>query len=236
MSVDKPLKTVSATMSSGTESLQGVSQSTATATESVVRTHTDEQYWQSLGEFIEAFASFEFAMSVYLRSEAKIEYKLALIFCRGLNLDQKKAIIKDIWKIRPPVEALKAEVLEVFSRSQKIAEVRNSMLHFGSFVNLEGDRITSDAERTIGEAREFRISPESLLHMRLDILKCAYHLLSLANQEFRPLSVREGLIEAIRNAWLYTPPSDQPPKFHKQERSDRKRRRGRPGPPESSPE
>lgn len=195
----------------------------------------ENAYLGWLGSFIESFATFESVVLIYLQSEAKIERELVLAFCAGANLDQKKDIIRRIWQFRQPLPALRKEIEDVFWHSKKIAEARNLMLHYGSFVR-DGQRFTTDVERVIEreKAKRHPISPEIVLQMRLDIIKCSYHLLSLANQDYRPLEVRQGLFTAIRRAWLYTPPPDRPPKSHTPTRRDRKQKRGRPGPPKPS--
>ncbi len=57
---------------------------------------------------------FETTMLIYLKSVAKADGELVLAFCAGANLDQKKDIVRRIWKFRPPLPEEREEVEEVF--------------------------------------------------------------------------------------------------------------------------
>jgi hypothetical protein len=169
----------------------------------------ERSYLLELGSFIENYAIFETALLIFLESVADIDQGLISVFCSGSNVDQKMKYVRRIWSLRPPHADMQKEVFEVFEHAQQITTMRNFMLHYGSFVTPEGERITTDYSRALikADAKRHRVSPAILVQMRLDILKCANHLLSLSHMEFRPLKDRESSITPIRRTWQFTPPA-----------------------------
>lgn len=172
-------------------------------------------YLIGLASFIEAYALFEASLFSYLEKTADIHGAMAIIAFGGLNVQGKQGAIYRIWRVTPPNPKIEKEVREVFKRSLDITEVRNSMLHYGSIVTTDRGRITTDMARALkaSEATTHRVTGDTLTAMKLDILKCGTHLISLAIRPTFSLDERRAAVpgSALENAWRYTHrPNDRP--------------------------
>lgn len=172
-------------------------------------------YLSGLGAFIEAYALFEASLFSYLQKLADVYGAMAIIAFGALNVQQKQSAIYRIWRVNQPDPEIEKEVREVFKRSLDITEVRNSMLHYGSTVTTHKGRITTDMPRALkaSEATEHRVTGETLMAMRMDILKCSTHLISLAIRPTYSLEQRQAASpgSALEHAWRYTHrPNDRP--------------------------
>ncbi len=165
----------------------------------------EAQYLGALGAFIEAYALFEASLSAYLQKIADIYPPMFSAMFSGLNVKQKQGLIRRIWRIQPAPDDIKEELDEIFKRSLDITDVRNSMLHYGSYVTSEAVRITSDVSRALkeSEATEHRVSGDTLSAMNLDILKCGTHLISLALRPTTPYEERALDSPILARAWFY---------------------------------
>jgi hypothetical protein len=178
----------------------------------------EDAYLYHLGGFIEGYAQFESALFVFLYKSADMSVEAARALLSGANVDQKMGWVRRLWRagLTPPKE-IQDEVVEVFEHAKAITTVRNSMLHYGSFFSPERGRLTTDQIRAItaSEAKEHRVHAPLLVQMRMDITKCASHLMSLVFS-YASLDVRiaenGGDQSPLKRAWLYTPEPSQPRK------------------------
>jgi hypothetical protein len=187
----------------------------------------EAEYWRALGAFVEAFASFESALYRLLVVTARTDESIATAVFSGENGEQTVKLIKRIWRVYPPPRPIQDELTEVFSRFKAINEVRNTILHYGSAITAAHEFFTSKSPRALipSDAANHRVSPDVLLNMRLDILKCASHLISVVRHPDAPLADRVSHVgSALSRAWLYTPESNQIRKSPKPTRGHRKPR------------
>lgn len=198
---------------------------TADATAVPEEPDDEAAYLQTLGRFIESYAAFEAALVAFATVSAGFDSDMAKIVFAGMNVEQKISFVRRIWRVRPPSPETRVELDDVFAHVNAIQKVRNSMLHFGTFVTADRGRVTSDAARQLvkSEVKEHRISVLSLMEMNLDIMKCGIHLISLAIQPTASFAdrVEAGPMSApspLERAWFHTVEPDRPQRSRKPKR------------------
>jgi hypothetical protein len=175
----------------------------------------DPAYWQELGEFIEAFASAETLLFNYLAMCAGLTHNTARALLSGIHADQVIDFIRRVWAVRPPDVDIQQKVDDALIQFKVIGAARNSMVHYVSFVTSDKGRISSNITRavTVERTREFRVSPNIMREMIIDLAKISEHILYAINISGDPRISREDLMRqmpALAASWQYKPPQDHP--------------------------
>jgi hypothetical protein len=189
----------------------------AGGTRVVVSMVPDPAYWQSLGQFIEAFSMAEVGLFVYLPVCSGIPNRIARALVAGFHADQLITAIRNVWQISPPDKDVKATVDPALVQLKEISKIRNSVAHYVSLVVSNKGRITSKITRALTEReehlQEYRISPEIMSAMIADLEKIGQHitygtLVTLEPNVSRD-EQRRGL-PALAASWQYKPHKHQP--------------------------
>jgi hypothetical protein len=173
----------------------------------------DPVYWQALGEFIETFASTETMLFAYLSMCVAIPNSTAKALLSGIHADQIIDYIRKVWVVRPPDADLHKKMCDALVQFKTISGVRNSMVHHVSFVDGDEGRVSSNITRarTAENLREFRVSPEILKNMIVNLEKITDHILYGLNIIVEPNTPRDRLMRdlpALTASWRYKLPRD----------------------------
>ena len=218
----------------------------------VIDTRPDPDYWTALGEFVEAFASTEICLFLFLTRISHLDQNVARALFGAERARDYVIRIKHVWEVQPPDESVREELKSVLDHFSQINETRNIIIHYPSFPRIlkdlrttsEGDqRVTSSGDRrtTSGDnrrvssdivraidpdnpRRERTVSAEIIRDMSADLLKITQHLMSLYVNPAKPFSQRADWSE-LQRPWRYTPEPERPKKPQPPSKKDRKRDR-----------
>jgi hypothetical protein len=180
----------------------------------MARTHisliNEPAYYEALGRFVHAFASAEVAIFFALRFFAKVGRNVATAIFSGTRVDLGISFLKRICEANDPGEERRNELFAALDQLKAISDVRNSILHYGSFTTDDKGRITSNISRVhVGRnVREIPVSLNILNAMTHDLEKIGQHLTSLNVMPNSSFSDRAKEIPILNDAWLYTPQQD----------------------------
>jgi hypothetical protein len=201
----------------------------APATESplTISVLPDPAYWQALGQFIEGFALGEVGAFAYLAACAGIRNLTARALLSGARADQLIVAIRKVWQIKSPDDDIREKVDTALTQFKHISAVRNSAVHYASFVISDRGRITSNVSRALTRehVREFRISPEVMTAMITDLEKISHHLTYGLVATIDSRVSRDELLRDLPNlaaSWQYKPHEHQPQSPPKRKRRDRR--------------
>ncbi len=153
---------------------------------------SDPAYWAALGEFIEAFAAAEGALFNYLAFCSEVPLFIAKALFGGFHSDQLGEQVRKIWQVKEMPSGVVEELDRVLVQMKLIATVRNSVVHYYSFVTEDRGRISSNISRarTLEHVQEHRVSSEILCQMTADMFKIGNHLVAARLLHGRPLAER----------------------------------------------
>lgn len=178
----------------------------------------DPNYWRALGQFIEAFSTCEAVVFDVLAFHAGVSIPIAKAVFSGIRMD---AAINLINRIVTEVHAVApergADLAKLFSQLRSIMDVRNKIIHYGTFVTIDKGRVASTARLALTpeKVQEHRASVEVLEAMTADIIRIYNALLWDLNRN-RPSPSDPSL----RDPWQYKPES--PTAHRKGKSSDRR--------------
>jgi hypothetical protein len=191
-------------------------------------------YWEALGRFVETYAELEQSISGALWSFSKASPQIAKALFSGTRADAASKYINRILDSTKAKKEIKAEFNYLFSQLGHITDIRNLIIHHETVSSPRGwkisnRRIALDRKRL----KERPISATILGQMSDDLEKIIAHLTLLV---FRKEKSGRIQIEFVKNAyakelasaWLYKPPSQQPPQ---RKRSQKRPKRQRPRSP-----
>jgi hypothetical protein len=202
----------------------------------VLEAHPDEGYLRALGDFVESYANTESLVFTYLHFSSKLTLPVSRALFSGVRTKEAISYIQRIWDVDPPPDFVRSHVEEAFTHLHMITDVRNHVMHYGSFLTDEQVRVTSDLGRahTVERVRQMRIGEEDLITMTRDLFKIGIHIMAAMwvimsgfdkrrEAEFAPL---------LAAAWRYTQP---PARNRKPRKPSSKERRTRQVPPAQPP-
>jgi hypothetical protein len=174
----------------------------------------DPDYWQALGEFIEAFASAETMLFQLLILSAKMRHDSARALLSGIHVDQMISLVRRVWQVMPLDADVTRKLSGVLEQFKIISDMRNSMVHYVSFVTRDKGRVSSNVTRALTDRHlhERRISPTIMQDMTNDIHKISDHLVYAVSATANPKIARDDLASrfpALAASWRYKPPEDQ---------------------------
>lgn len=198
----------------------------------------DVEYFLALGRFVEEYASVEDDLFTYLHMHSDMLLETARALLSGVRAEGCVSLIRRLWEVLPPEKDVRMELENAFAQFALIANVRNSVMHYGSFLSDSRVRLTTDVSRAHVKEKihTHRVSSRDLDAMRIDLEKIGWHL------KIAPLSPRittkqmAKLIPALLHAWSYIPTRVRPPIFERPELTDPSTMPIPPIRPESSPE
>jgi hypothetical protein len=131
----------------------------------------DPSYWRVLGNFVEAFADLEMMMFLSLRFYARLDSDIARALFSGTRVDTAIQYIRRIWEVRPIAPGRKADMENMFGQIKLISDLRNKIIHYGTFVTSDKGRITSTVARALTPDRveEHRATKKDLAAMIDDL-------------------------------------------------------------------
>jgi len=189
------------------------------------------EYWSSLGNFIDAFASVETALQITLWHYAKVPEKMARALLSGATrVDTASGLLRRVIEVRKLRRIVRTDLIEVLDQLGAIAKVRNDLVHLGTMTTPKA-RMTTNAYLAVDRKRlrKTPISPRILNDMTLDLLKIGVHLTvrHFRRGRIRKLGdVQKTLLDA---AWQYKRPSQQ--KSEREKGAIRQHHKPRPKPP-----
>jgi hypothetical protein len=174
----------------------------------------DPAYWQALGEFIEAFAGAETMLFNYLVACAGMSHKAGRAIIGGSHQEQLIGMIRRLWATNPPDADIMEKAKPALDQFSSINTVRNSLVHYSSFVTSDKGRVSSSITRAHpGEAKfhEYRISDTILNDMTADLGKISHHftyclVTTIEYRRFITKAARDDLangLPALNAAWRY---------------------------------
>jgi hypothetical protein len=124
-----------------------------------------------LGNFVEAFANLEAMMFQSLRFYARLDIDTARALFSGTRVDGAMQYVRRIWEVRPIAPGRKVDMENVFGQIKLINDLRNKIIHYGTFVTSDKGRITSTIARALTPDRveEHRATKKDLAAMVDDI-------------------------------------------------------------------
>jgi hypothetical protein len=139
----------------------------------------DPPYFEALGRFCHEFSTLEAVMFNTLAFYAKVPNQMARAVFSGERVRAAMGKIKRIIQIQYPGEDNKKDLEYVFRQLEAINALRDEILHQGSFVTDDKDRITSNIVRNLKQERlvERSASIETLNAATADLKKISTHLI-----------------------------------------------------------
>jgi hypothetical protein len=189
----------------------------------------DPRYWRSLGEFIEKFATAEIMLFFYLSACAQIPHKMANIFFSGFHSDQLSAMTRKVWTVLVPDEEIQKIVDAALIHFKAITEVRNSVVHYGSYSDSLTGRISSNIARARSQKliNPLSVSRNNMVKIIADLEKINHHLTFAYLSTINPTISREELrsgFPGLDASWQYIIPEDHPRSSTRRERKSRNAR------------
>jgi hypothetical protein len=162
----------------------------------------DPNYWRALGQFVEAFSACEGVVFSVLTFYAGVSIPVAKALFASTRIDAAINFINRIAEARSMAPERRADLVRIFSQLRQITEMRNRIIHYGSYATTDKGRITTTARIALTPERvqEHRASVDVLQAMTADIIRIWNALLwdMLPN---RPSLSDPSLLEP----WQYKP-------------------------------
>ena len=133
----------------------------------------DSNYHRALGQFIEEFAACEGIVFSVLTFYAGVSLPVAKAVFARTRMDGAIDYINRIAEARSMAPERRADLAKIFSQLKLITEMRNKIIHYGSFVSTDKDRITTTFRVALTRERvqEHRASIDVLEAMTADIIR-----------------------------------------------------------------
>lgn len=187
-------------------------------------------YRQALGHFVENFAKVEAALQMTLWHYAKTPPDIARAVFSGTRADGAMSFIRRVLSVSPIEPEKKAEVEGLFIQLKAINDVRNSILHYGTYAVEEETGVTTNALVALTRAHEraFPIST-GIIKAMTDDLSTILVRLRMGHMGLPPLPIEEHpkLAKRLAVPWQYKPPSSPDPKSQKPGKRDRAKGKAR---------
>ena len=180
----------------------------------------DPSYWVALGHFVEAFALVEELLFATLRYYAGVSHNVSKAIFSGVRTDMSMEYIRRIIAVNNLDAERKIELDELFKHLKCISDLRNHVVHYGSFATNESGRIASNKSRALtpDKIKEFRVSAVILDGAARDLEKISSHLVLHLGSSKSSFAERARTFAVLNDAWLYTPPPNPQQKVHKSSR------------------
>jgi hypothetical protein len=190
-------------------------------------TLNEPAYYEALGRFVEAFSIVEGMLLFMLKTYAKVSWPMARAIFSGARVGTAIDFVNRICDAFDPGDQQREELKEVFKQLRAINEIRNSLLHYGSFTRSNIGRISSNIRiaHVPTRIKEHLVSLEIIGAMTTDLQKISYHLTTLCLKPQASFAERVVDIPEIADAWRYIRP--QRPRARKETRTLPQSRRSR---------
>jgi hypothetical protein len=164
-------------------------------------------YYEALGRFVEAFSLVEAMLLFTLKTYTKVSWPVARAIFSGTRVETSMDFVNRICDAFDPGDEQRNELKDVFKQLRAINEVRNSLLHYGSFTRSDKGRITSNVRiaHVPKKIKEHPVSLEIFDEMTSDLQKINYHLTTLCLKPNASYPERVADIPEIADAWRYIP-------------------------------
>jgi hypothetical protein len=195
-----------------------------------------EEYWAALGRFVHEFSRAEQALLALLRQISGLTEPIGGIILTNSRVDQAKEMVKRIFEVDEQSMG-RTRMERPFAQLAVINTMRNHIIHWGAVHDGADELLVSNAHLHPhpDRAKEFRVSPDDLAAMSIDLYHIAVYFLveaSLQQQLSRgSLDTYTGL---QAEPWLYKPPRPTPRKRARNPGNNEDRPRQK-RPPKSSP-
>jgi hypothetical protein len=168
---------------------------------------TDPDYWQALGQFVEAFTRAENELFLYLIFITKVNKMVGKALFERDRCATLLATVERVWHVEPPPRAKRRELNRAIKQLRAIQDERNFIVHKISFVYEDVGRVATNRLRAHTERHvvEPAVSPSHLNKMTSDLVRITDHFLSSWFHPDEPLAKRKNFYRALRNAWQYKP-------------------------------
>ena len=191
-----------------------------------------EDYWASLGQFIDQFARIEFVIFLVLARLSKMDGNSAKAVLSGFRMKEAASLIRRLFEVQKHSWQAKREIGQVLTQLGHIIDARNDIIHYGAQIRTNPkalvvtNRLTALTDSRI---RERVVSPEMLEQMTADLIKINYHLLPyLLNPADARQQRKKHRFRKVRSAaWQYTPPAQHPVQRKRREKPPRRSRQPR---------
>jgi hypothetical protein len=162
----------------------------------------DPNYYRALGQFIEAYATCEGVIFSVLTFYAGVSIPVAKALFARTRMEGAVNYISRIAEALSMAPERRADLRKIFSQLKLITEMRNRLIHSGSFVTTDKGRVTTTARiaLTAEQLQEHRASIEVLEAMSADVVRIYNALLWDMNPN-RPSLSDPSLTEP----WQYKP-------------------------------
>jgi hypothetical protein len=177
-------------------------------TPTVLAGEPDPNYWQALGQFIEVFSTCEGVVFSVFTFYADLTIPVAKALFARTRMEAAIDHILRLVEAHSMVDERRAHLNKILSQLRLITEMRNRIIHYGSFVTSDKGRITTTARTapTPEGAQEHRASVEVLRAMTTDVIRIYNALLWDLNPN-RP-SISDP---SLREPWQYQRERSTPP-------------------------
>jgi len=160
---------------------------------------------------VEAFAVAELSLFRYMAHISEMSEPVARIVGKSWHVSNMIEFVRHVWKVTP-LPPQSEELADVLSHFAEINALRNSVIHHISMVTPEGERISSNVDRSMPSkaVQAHRVSSQMLLGVTLDVLKVSKHLISVVIKPSASLAERADSVPALNNAWKYKASAHRP--------------------------
>jgi hypothetical protein len=172
-------------------------------------------YHETLGRFIQAFASTEGTINGALREFSKVSGPVARAIFSGTRTDAAKQYITRILDAENYKQGIKDELKSAFDQLGLINSARNDIIHYGTKFE-EADRfiVTNEARAHLpSRVSTVTVSTRILEQMMADLNKISMILLVQAMDLTNPESAtyyRQALAPILQRPWQYKPTKPVP--------------------------
>ena len=162
----------------------------------------DPNYHRALGQFIETFSCCEGIVFSVLTFYAGVTIPVAKVLFGRTRMDGAIDYINRLVEARSMVPERRPDLTKILSQLRLITEMRNRIIHYGSFVTADKGRVTKTPRGAVTPkaAQEHRASIEVLEAMTADVSRIYIALLWDMNLN-RPSLSDPSLTEP----WRYNP-------------------------------
>jgi hypothetical protein len=175
---------------------------------------TDHEYWQALGQFIEAFTRAENQLFMYLIWLIGVNNLVGKALFQRDKCDQLIKHIREVWKVRPISNEQRKELDDVLSHMTIINNERNLIVHRISHVFPDIGRVRTNILRapTDDAIDLVQMRPTQLVDMAHDLGKITDHLVFHWFDPDSSLETRVLRKPELAAPWRYKPPVSIKPK------------------------
>ena len=167
------------------------------------------EYWAELGRFVHTFSETEQTLLSLLRHLAGVSDEIAGILFGGVRFDGAKDTINRI--VAATAQTSVGDALRrPLAQFAAINTIRNNVIHWGAKHDGSTELLVTNAAQnpTADRLKEFRISPDDLRAMSVDLHKINLALVLLL---LPSSSDEETFGRYLAVPWLYKPPQPNRP-------------------------